>query len=258
MNKGIYNFYYYFNYLLELIKKDFKKKYYKSTLGVVWTILNPLMMMIVVSIVFSTLFKRSIPNFPVYYFSGTLLMSFFTGSTNQALGSISGNYTIITKMRVPKYMFPLAMVGNNFITLLFSLIPLIGIMIYTKVQFTPYIFIFPIVLIQIFLFTVGVSLILAAYSVIFRDLKHLYGILITILQYITPLFYPIDIIPQRFVFLWELNPLYIYISIARSSLLYGVMPTEKMILSATFYSILILITGFVCFRSQENKFLIHA
>lgn len=247
----------YLDFLKELVKKDFKKKYYKSVLGILWTLLNPLLMMVVITVVFSTLFKRNIPYYPVYYMIGYIFYNFAMGATRISLTSVVGNSNLLRKIFVPKYMFCVSSVLVQFITMLFSLIPLFGVMVVYQVPLTKYCLLFPIALVYIFLFTLGLSLILSAYAVFFRDLNHLYGIVTTLWMYVTPIFYPISIIPQQFLFLWDLNPLYIFISIARDLLMNGSMPSERMLLAATCYSVLTFVTGLVVFHKKENNFIIY-
>lgn len=257
MTRAFQDFMKYFNFLVELVKRDFKRKYYKSVLGILWTILNPLMMMVVITIVFSTLFKRNIPNFPVYYLTGYVIHNFIVTTTRLSIGSVLGNGGLIRKIYIPKYMFCLSNVLVQFITLLFSLIPLFLVMIVTKAPFTKYALLFPIPLLYALVFTLGLSLILSTYGVYFRDLNHLYGIITMMWMYATPLFYPISIIPERFRFLWDLNPNYIFITIARNLMVDGIMPSQKMLIVATCYSVITLIMGIVVFQEKENKFFLH-
>lgn len=247
----------YLNFLWEVVVRDIKKKYYKSVLGVLWTVLNPLLMMLVITIIFSTLFKRNIDNFPVYYLCGYIIFSFNSDATNQSLSCIIGNSSLIRKMYIPKYIFCISKVVVSFVTLLFSLIALAVVMLITGCKFTPYLLLIPIPLIYIFMFTTGLSLILATYGVFFRDLKHLYGILITVWMYITPIFYPISIVPEKFRFLWELNPIYHYATIMRDIVYYGTMPSEKSLIIGTCFSILTLLIGILTFKEKEDKFFLY-
>lgn len=247
----------YLYFLKEIVMRDIKKKYYKSVLGMIWTILNPLLMMLVMTVVFSTLFKRNIANFPIYYMCGNLLFSFNSGSTNQALHTMVANNALLRKIYVPKYMFILSPIAVNFVTMLFSLISLVIVMVITGTPFTPYLFLIPVPIIYTLIFTTGLSLILGAYGVFFRDLNHLYGIFILVWTYSTPLFYPISIIPQKFLFIFELNPMYHFITILRDIVHLGTMPSEKSLIIASCYSIITLILGIVIFKEHEDKFYLH-
>lgn len=257
MQHALNDFLKYFGFLKELVKRDFKKKYYKSFLGVLWSILNPLMMTIVITIIFSTLFRRNIEFFPVYYLIGTMIYSFNNAATNQGLHSLVSNNSLLRKIYVPKYMFCLSSVILQFITMLFTFITLILMMLVLGVPFTKYFLLFPLPMIYIFCFSTGLALILSVGGAYFRDLNHLYGIFTMMWMYVTPLFYPISIIPEEFLFLWELNPLYIIITIARNLMLDGVMPSQKLLIVATVYSVLTLVTGIVVFRQKEDKVFLH-
>lgn len=256
MKKAVTDFMDYLPFLKELVKRDFKKKYYKSVLGVLWTVLNPLLMMLVITIVFSTLFRRNIPNYPVYYLSGYVIFNFVSSTTRSSLHCIIGNANWLRKIYVPKYMFCLSTVLNQLITLLFSLIPMVLVMLVSGMHFTKYFLLLPVPIFYTLVFTTGLSLLLCSYNVFFRDLDHLYGIFVTVWMYLSALFYPISIIPQQFRFLWDLNPLYIFITIMRD-VVYGSMPSEKMLLVATCYSFLTLLMGIVVFREKENRFILH-
>lgn len=250
-------FFKYINFLREVVVRDIKKKYYKSILGVFWTILNPLLTMVVITIVFSTLFKNNIENFPVYYLCAALLFNFNVGATLQSTFCIVNNGNLIKKMYIPKYMFCISTVITNFVTLLFSLFALVFVILLTGHQLTWTVFLLPVVLIYAFMFTTGLSLTLSTYGVFFRDLGYLYEVLVLLWTYLTPIFYPISIIPEEIRFLWDLNPMYQYIEMFRDIVYYGVLPTEKTIFIATCYSVLMLLFGILSFRDKQNKFIFY-
>ena len=239
----------YFGFLWELFKRDTKKKYYKSVLGVVWTLLNPLLMMLVMTVVFSTLFRRSIQFYPVYYLCAYIPLNFNSITTTQALHCLSSNSSLIRKIRVPQYMFCLATVGVNAFTMVISLLPLLLVAAVIGVPFTPYLLLLPAPLLLTLLFTTGLSLALSIVGV--------YHIVTTLWVYATPMFYPISIIPQQYRFVWDLNPLYHYASIMRDVVLYGVMPSERTLLIATAYSLLMLLTGITVFRKYQDRIYLH-
>ncbi|MGN1457109.1 MAG: ABC transporter permease [Acutalibacteraceae bacterium] len=247
----------YFCFLQEIVKRDFKKKYYKSVLGVLWSMLNPLLTMIVITIVFSTLFKKQIPFYPAYWFSGNMLFTFILDGAQASMNSMLVNSSFVKKMKVPKYIFCISSVTLHFIIMLFSTIPFILVALCIGVQLSPYILLIPVPMIYAYIFTLGLGMFLCAYGTSLRDLNHLYGVIKRIWMYFTPLFYPIDIVPAQFRFIWELNPIYIFVSIFRDLAIYGVMPSEKMLIIATFYSLLTLILGIVTFREKEDKFFLY-
>lgn len=191
--------------LKELIKRDVSGKYKDSTLGFLWSFLNPLLSMIVLTIVFSFVFGRTIKNFPVYLLCGKLLFDLFANSTNGAMDSIKGNAQIIKKIYVPKYMFSIGIVCSEVVNFLISLIVLVAVMIVTKAPFYMSLIYAPIPIFFLIILTFGVGLILAVATTFFTDIKYLYGVLITLLSYMTPIFYPMEIIPEQFLFFFKLK-----------------------------------------------------
>ncbi len=257
MKKAIYEFMNYFPFLKEVIKRDFKKKYYKSVLGVAWSMLSPLLMMIVITIVFSTLFKRDLPYYPAYWFSGNMLFGFvFEGST-AAMGSITNNASLIRKMKIPNYFFCISSVTQHFITMIFSILPYILVCMVIGVPMTVYMLLIPLPLILAYFFTLGLGMLLCAYGTFLRDLSYLYHVLRRVWLYITPIFYPIEIVPEQFRFLWDLNPVYAYINIFRELAMNGRLPSEKMLIVGTCYTILMLALGAVTFKEKEDRFFLY-
>jgi ABC-type polysaccharide/polyol phosphate export permease len=214
-----------FRHLLQMmVKRDFVSRYRKSILGVLWSLLNPLLTMLVMTMVFSYLFRFQIENFPVYLLSGQIIFGFFSESTNQAMGSVIASETIIKKVYVPKYIFPLARVASSLVNLFFSFIAFLLVFILTRVPFQWTMLLLPVPIIYAFVFSLGVGLLLSSLAVFFRDLTYLYGILLTLWMYLTPLFYPIDIIPERMRPFMGLNPLYQFIDYFRSLAIHGTVP----------------------------------
>ncbi len=257
MKAYIQNFLKYRYLLKELVVKDVKLKYRRSFLGIIWSILNPLLMMIVLSIVFSTVFKRNIPNFTVYLLTGRVLFEFFSQATNSSMRAVISNSSLIKKVYIPKYIFPLASCLSSFVNLLFSLVAIIIMLVITKVKITWSIILFPLPLIYVLLFSTGVGMILSAYGVFFRDIVHLYGVLLTALMYFTPLFYPVDIIPPKYQFIIKLNPLYYNIECFRQIVLYGVSPSLQLHLTCFFIGIITLLVGMFLFYRKQDKFILY-
>lgn len=199
-NVYVQNFNKYTFLLTELIKRDISGKYKDSTLGLFWSFLNPLLSMIVLTMVFSLIFANTIENFPVYLLSGKLVFDLFANATTGAMDSIKANSEIIKKIYVPKYMFAVGIVCSEFINFLISLVVLVAVMIFTGAPFHFALIYSPIPLFFLLVLTMGVGLILATATTFFTDIKYLYGVLVMLLSFMTPLFYPIDIIPQQFLF----------------------------------------------------------
>ena len=252
-----YNFLKYYDLLIELVLRDIKVKYKRSVLGFAWSILNPLLMMIVMSVVFSTIFRSDIKNFPMYLITGQVIFSFFSEATNSAMMSIIGNGGLIKKVYIPKYIFPLSKVMFSFSNMIFSLVAVVIVAIATKLPITPVILLFPLPLIYVFLFSLGIGLLLASFGVFFIDLLHLYGIILLIWTYLTPIFYPITILPPNIRLLLKFNPLYVFISNFREIVLYGNVPSLFSNLLCIAYAILALIIGTLAFRRTKDKFIFY-
>jgi ABC-2 type transport system permease protein len=220
-------------------------------------VLHPLLNAIVMTIVFSTLFRRSIPNFIVYLLCGQLLYHYNSESTNLALHSITKNSGIIRKIYIPKYMFVISDLSVAFMNLVFSFLPLIFIAIYTGAKITWLWLFIPVLLLMQTMFSLGLSLILAAYGVFFRDLTHLYGIMLTVGHYLCAIFYPISIVPEKYLFLWRLNPIYNYISILRDIIHAATMPSLESIVIGAIYGVLTLGMGCAIFSENQEKFFLH-
>ena len=251
------NFIKYYDLIIELVLRDIKIKYKRSILGFAWSILNPLLMMIVMSIVFSTIFKTDIKNFPIYLITGQVIFSFFSEATNTAMTSIISNGGLIKKVYIPKYIFALSKVMFSFTNMLFSLVAVVIVAIATKLPITPAILLFPLPLIYVFIFSLGVGLLLASYAVFFRDLLHLYGILLLIWTYLTPIFYPITILPENVKKIIMFNPMFVYIDNFREIILYGKVPSLSSNLLCICYSLIALLVGTLAFRKTKDKFIFY-
>lgn len=249
---------YKYKYLIqELVIRDIKKKYRRSVLGVVWSILNPLLMMIVTAMVFSTLFRFDIKNYPLYLLTGQVLFTFFAESTNFAMSSIIDNGGLIRKIYIPKYLFPLSRVISSCVNLLFTFPALILIIIATGQSFSVSMISFIIPLFLFFIFCLGVGLILSTMAVYFRDMFHLYGVLINLLSYATPIFYPEKIVPTQFIWLLKLNPLYYFFKAFRMSIYDGVLPSAPLLLECSIISVFAFVLGCYVFKRYQNHFILY-
>lgn len=249
---------YKYKYLLyTLVIRDIKKKYRRSILGVVWSMLNPLLMMIITAMVFSTLFRFDIENYVLYLLIGQVVFTFYSESTNFAMGSILENSSLIKKVYVPKYLFPFSRVMSSCVNLLFTVPAILIMMIYTGQYPTWRIISFVVPLFLMLMFCLGIGLILAACVVYFRDMFHLYGVLLTALNYATPIFYPEKIVPQQFRFLLDCNPLYYYVSSFRQVLYSGGLPEVHTTMICFFMAVVALVTGTLIFRKLQNHFILY-
>lgn len=241
----------------QLVSRDFKTKYKRSVLGYLWSFLNPLLTMTVQYIVFSTIFRSDIDNFPVYLLSGIILFNFFTEAVGQGLTAIVSNASLITKVYVPKYIYPITKVVSSSINLVISVIPLLIVTLITGTKITKAVVLLPYALICMLLFCIGMSLLLSTTMVFFRDTQYLWGIISLVWMYATPLFYPENIIPDKFKFIQTLNPIYHYIRFVRNILINGVSPEPKAYLFCGISAIAMCVVGAVVFRKFQDKFVLY-
>lgn len=243
--------------LKELVSRDLKVKYRRSFLGYVWSLLNPLLMMAVMTIVFSYMFRFDIPNFPLYLICGQTLWTFFNESTNMSMYSVLQNGALIKKVYIPKFIFPISRVLSSFVTMSFSLGAILLVMLFTRAQFYWTILLVPIPLSLLLLFCIGVGMVLSALSVYFRDITHLYGVLTLAWMYLTPIFYPVEALPQEVVPLITNNPMYHYITFFRCLVLYGALPDWNMVGMCILWGVIACVLGLTIFRKLQRNFILY-
>lgn len=247
-----------YGYLMrQLISRDFKTKYKRSVLGILWSFLNPLLTMAVQYVVFSTIFRSDILNFPLYLLTGIVCFNFFSEATTMALQSIVGNASLITKVYVPKYIYPVSRVLSSAINLLLSLIPLLAVMLLTKTPIRPAILLLPFGIMCLIIFSIGVGFILSTAMVFFRDTQFLWGVLVMLWMYLTPIIYPENIIPAQFMTLYKCNPLYHIIRFIRIILMDGVSPEPKAYGLCLIACVVPLLVGAVIFKKNQDKFVLN-
>lgn len=246
-----------YSYLMKtLVVRDFKVRYKASLLGVLWSFLNPLLMTLVYLFVFSTLFQSSIPHFPVYLMSGIILFNYFSEATNLGMQSIVGNAGLITKVYLPKYAFPISKAISSSINLIISMIPMLIMMLLTGVSFHKSLLLLPLVVIFLIIFSIGISLILSSVMVFFRDIQFLWGIILTILNFFSPIFYPESIIPAHFLKIYHLNPIYQYLYLMRTIVVGGISPNPITYLYCTLASVIALAVGLLVFKKTQHRFVL--
>lgn len=253
----IKNLWKYRGLIRELVSRDIKVKYRRSALGYIWTILSPLMMMGVMAIVFSYFFRYEIENYTVYLLSGQLIFNFFSEATNQAMTSVVNNRSLLTKVHLPKYIFPLTKVISSFVNLLFSLVAIIIMLFITKEPILPTIFLFPFPLFYLALFALGCGLLLSVLAVFFRDIYHIYSVFLTALMYFTPIFYPVSVLPEYAMKMVKLNPLYHITTMFRECILDGKFPTIQEHLLCFCIGMLFLAIGLLVFKKKQDDFVMY-
>ena len=242
----------------QLVTKDIKLKYRRSFLGYLWSILNPLFMMSVMVIVFSQIFRYEVEHYPVYLIIGQTLFNFMTEATTQAIYSIVGNAPLLKKVYVPKYIFTLSKVTSSLVNLIFSLGAMVIVLIVSKVEFSIYMFFIPIILIELYVFCLGIGMFLAQAVVFFRDITYIYGVLTTVWMYLTPVFYPISILPDEIkYFVTNFNPMYFYIEQFRTVILLQELPSPEHLISGCIAAIIALVLGVWSFLKSQDRFILY-
>ena len=241
----------------QLVDRDFKAKYKRSVLGVFWSFLNPLLNMLVQYVVFSNMFKFDIPYFPVYLLCGNVVFSYFSESCGMALTSIVGNAGLITKVYVPKYIYPLTRIMSSMVNLLISLIPLFAVALISGLVPTKAYLLLPIPLFLLALFCLGLGMLLAAAMVFFRDIQFLWGVLTTIWMYLTPIFYPVSALPEGVQSVVKMNPLYLYVTFVRSCIIDGISPEPVLYAQCAVIALVMLGIGAFVFKKSQDKFVLY-
>ena len=219
--------------------------------------LNPFFTMLIIAMVFSSFFKFAIENFPVYLLTGQLIFNFFSEATNTAMGSILENAALIKKVYVPKHIFPIARVLSSCVNFILSLPGLVLVIVITKASIKFSIIFSLIPVLYVLLFCFGIGLLLASITVYFRDMFHLYSVLLTAISYLTPLFYPKEIVPEKYMFLIKLNPMVYFVDLFRDMVYYGKIPTLEEHLNCIFIIIISLFIGTTVFNINKKKFILH-
>lgn len=243
--------------LHELVVRDLKVKYRRSFLGYLWSLLNPLMMMAIMSLVFSYMFRFDIPNYPLYLICGQTLWTFLNESTNMAMQSVIINGSLIRKVYIPKYIFPVSRVLSSFVTMSFSLAAILIVMLVTRVPLTWKLLLIPVPLVLLLLFCIGVGMALSALAVYFRDMIHLYSVLVMAWMYMTPIFYPMSALPETLASFLKWNPMYHYVTFFREVVLYGTTPSASLWIGCLGFSALALAVGYGVFHKLQRNFILY-
>lgn len=241
----------------QLVSRDFKIKYKRSSLGMAWSFMNPLLTMMVQYVVFSTLFKSDISNYPVYLLTGIVFFSFFNEAVSLGMTSITGNAALIKKVYMPKYIYPVSRIFSSLINFAFALMPLFLVMIITRTPFRASMLLMVFDILCLLVFVIGMTLLLATAMTFFQDTQFLWGIGIMLWQYLTPIFYPETIIPEKFLPIYRLNPMYQFITFARTCVCEGISPAPEAYFYCMITAMIFLLAGVWVFKRHQNKFAMY-
>lgn len=241
-----------------LVSKDFKLKYRRSVLGVAWSVLNPLLMMCVLTAVFSYMFKFNIPNFPLYLILGQVMFDTMSRATSGAMSSIIDAQSLIKKIRIEKMIFPIEKVLFELLNFVISLIAVAIVQAFFRVPPSIYAIVgLPFAVFCVTLLSAGLGLLISALSVFFRDVMHLWGVIITAWTYATPIFYPYDMLEPWMQQVMLFNPMYHYITYFRDVMMWNTWPgmTETVICFGM--ALITFVVGYIVFRKTESKFILY-
>jgi ABC-2 type transport system permease protein len=238
-----------------LVARELKVRYRRSAIGFMWTMLQPLLMMLVLHTVFSSIFrfKMEMGNYPVYALAGILFWNFFSQSILSSMNSLRGNAQLLQKLPLPKAVFPIATVISGVINLLFALIPLLAILVITKHPLTPALFFLPISILLAALFTLGAGLLLAPLAVFFSDVVELIGVLLSLVMYLTPIFYPKEIVPENLRWIVRFNPVRSILEVFRDPIYQGEIPPLSHLSVCIGIAVLALVLGSLAFRRSSDR-----
>jgi lipopolysaccharide transport system permease protein len=262
MNKLFSRFRTFFKYrelFFQLVSRDIKIKYRRSILGYLWSVLNPLLTMIVLIMVFTNMFSRGVDHFPVYLLIGQLLFNFMVISTSRSLTSVIEHASLLKKVYVPKYIFTLSTVTSELVTFFFSLGALLIVFIFTKVPFSPRILFIFIPIIEQYVFCIGLGLFLAQAAVFFRDIIYIWSVISTAWMYLSAIFYPVSVLRGNLHYIiTNFNPMYFYITMFRNFTIGGPnMGSLELAIRGAVTAIIFLVLGIVSFSHNKNKFILY-
>lgn len=240
--------------LISLVQKELRSRYKGSFLGFLWTFVNPLIQLIVFSVVFPYVLRMQQENYPMFLFIALLPWIFFSTSITVATGSIVGGANLVTKIYFPRVILPLSVVCTNLMNYIFGLVIVFPALLLTGIHLTINVFWFPIILLIEFIFALGLALLFSTLHVRFRDVEHIVGVLIFAWFYITPIVFPVDIFPEEFIDLLKFNPMVGIIESFRNILLYGKDPAWESLLYSVVVGLIVFVIGFGVFKKFEKTF----
>ncbi len=246
------------NLVLNLVRRDLTVRYKRSVIGFFWTMLHPLILMVILTIVFSKIFRfEGISHYEVYFLSAYLVFGFFAQTTVQSMTSLSWNAMLLKRVRIPNSIFAISTTLSGLANLCLAYLPLFVIMLVRGAPIRPTVLFLPVAFVIIAVFTLGVSLLLSALAVYFEDVSQMYQAATMALMYLTPIIYPIEIIPPRFLWLIRINPLTQLFKLARDPVYNGVLPDLHIVAGSVATACCSLVIGWYSFHRLSRGFYEH-
>jgi ABC-type polysaccharide/polyol phosphate export permease len=247
----------YREFLKQSVIRDLKTKYKRNVLGYVWTMLHPLAMMAILSVVFSQLLRVGIEDYAIFLFCGLLPWNYLQSTILMSLGTIRASARLFSQVPVPKFLFVLSVACSNFVNLLFAIVPLVALCWFFDHSLTYRALLFPIMLIPIFLFTIGIALIVSTFNIFFNDTNHLTEVFLSAIYFLTPILYQQSMLPPEYQWWFEWNPLVAQIELFRGVFYANALPDPWMYGTALLHALVALVIGLLFFRKLEDKFLYY-
>ncbi len=241
----------------ELVKRDFKKKYKRTYLGMLWSVLSPLLTLLVMRVVFTQFFGRDMEHYTIYLFCGNIIFSFFNEATNGGMSSLLSNASIFTKINVPKYLFLFSRNISSLINFGLTFVVFLLFCIIDGVAFTPLFLMLIIPIVCLVIFNLGVGLILSAMFVFFRDIQYLWSVFTMLLMYMSAIFYTVDGYSPTIQMIFHVNPIFVYIKYFRTIVLGGQIPSIEMHVLALGYALIAFGIGALIYKKCNHKFLYY-
>lgn len=237
----------------ELTAREIKRKYARSSLGIIWSVLNPLLTMVVMSLIFSTMFRRSIENFPIYYLTGQIFFNLFSVATNSSMTALVDNKSLLVKAKLPKHTFILSRIYTSLVNFGYTCIAYVLMLLVFRIKPSWTMLLLPIDVFFGLIFSMGIGYMLAAAYVFFADIKYLYSVLLTLWMYMSAIFYPISGVAESMQAVIGCNPVYVMIAFARECVMYGKVPEPMMWMKLILWGTGSFILGMLVFHFKENQ-----
>ncbi|MBE0411220.1 MAG: ABC transporter permease [Anaerolineales bacterium] len=244
----------YRNLILQFISRSLKTRYKRSVLGVVWTLLNPILTMIILTLVFSNIFRFDIEYYAIYILSGLVVWNFFSSTTQGSMSDMIWSGDLLHRIYVPKSVFAISAVGTALVNMSISLIPLFGISLILGMRLNFSIVVMPVAMLFLIIFALGVGLLLSTAAAYFSDVLPVYDVILTMWMYATPIIYPFEILPDWVQPVFKLNPLLHLLTLFRAPLFEGVIPDWQTWVIGASVSLVVFICGGLIFTAKSNEY----
>ena len=241
----------------QLSSKEIKKKYTRTSLGILWSVLNPLLTMCVMAVVFTRMFRWQIEYYPLYLMGGQIIWQLFSNSTNSAMTSLVDNKALLIRVKQPRVIFPMSRVLTATVNFIYTFIAFLVLVVIYRVPFSVTMLFVPIIIVGLILFSLGIGYILSCLYGLFGDIKYLYSVFLTILIYLSAIFYPVTYLDEVVENIVVNNPVYNYISCFRKVMIYGQWPNQAEIIRLIVWSFIVYMIGLIIFKKSENRLMIH-